>query len=455
MSTVPQQAGRADRDRFVDALRVLSLVVVIVGHWLMADVSPDGEVGNALASASWLEPATWLLQVMPLFFLVGGVAHAYALESLHRRVPPGPGRYATFAVSRARRLLRPTAVLVGLWVLASLALHAAGAADGADGELVRTALRLVTQPLWFVGIYLGVAALAPPMLAAHRRAGAWVVLALATGACAVDLLRFGGGVAAVATLNYALVWLTFHQLGFCLRDGLLTRARAAALVAGGTLAAVLLVALGPYPVSMVGLPGQTVSNMSPPTVALLAQGTALVGVAVLLRGPVTRALARPRVWTAVLVVGSAAMTAFLWHLTALFLAVQGLRWAGITPPPAASPAWWATRPPWLLLLTALTLVLVLALRRFERVPGRGPVPRTRGADVLAASGAALCSVGVLMVSVTGVDVLAGAAVRFVVLDVAPRGALGVLLLGAGLVALAGMPARPGRAVSPPRPAARR
>jgi hypothetical protein len=187
------------RDRYVDALRVGSLVVVILGHWLMADVGPDGEVGNALVSAPALQLVTWVLQVMPLFFLVGGVAHAYALASLDRRGVAGPGRYATFVGSRATRLLRPTLALIGVWIGVSLVVRATGATGGADGPLVVTALRLVTQPLWFVGIYLGVAALAPAMLRAHRRWGAWVVVWLAAAVGVVDLLRFTAGFAQLAT----------------------------------------------------------------------------------------------------------------------------------------------------------------------------------------------------------------------------------------------------------------
>jgi hypothetical protein len=237
------------RDRYVDALRVGSLVVVILGHWLMADVGPDGEVGNALVSAPALQLVTWVLQVMPLFFLVGGVAHAYALASLDRRGVAGPGRYATFVGSRATRLLRPTLALIGVWIGVSLVVRATGATGGADGPLVVTALRLVTQPLWFVGIYLGVAALAPAMLRAHRRWGAWVVVWLAAAVGVVDLLRFTAGFAQLATLNFALVWLALHQLGFCWYSGLLSRRVAAALAAGASVVLVACVAFGPYPVS--------------------------------------------------------------------------------------------------------------------------------------------------------------------------------------------------------------
>jgi hypothetical protein len=110
---------------------------------------------------------------MPLFFLVGGVADAYALAALDSLGRTSSGRYATFVGSRAVRLLRPTVVLIAIWTGVGLLVRASGVIGTAEGPLMLVALRLVTQPLWFVGIYLGVAALAPAMLAAHRRWGAW------------------------------------------------------------------------------------------------------------------------------------------------------------------------------------------------------------------------------------------------------------------------------------------
>ncbi|OEJ95891.1 hypothetical protein J116_016815 [Streptomyces thermolilacinus SPC6] len=39
----------ATRDRYIDLLRVASLAVVVLGHWLMAAVTDDGRVGNLLS----------------------------------------------------------------------------------------------------------------------------------------------------------------------------------------------------------------------------------------------------------------------------------------------------------------------------------------------------------------------------------------------------------------------
>ncbi len=109
-------ATPATRDRYVDFLRVASLAGVILGHFLMAvvDDRPEATGGhsfvftNILALAPWTRPATWVLQVMPIFFVVGGFAHATAWRSLARR----GGGYADFARARVARLVWPALVFV-------------------------------------------------------------------------------------------------------------------------------------------------------------------------------------------------------------------------------------------------------------------------------------------------------------------------------------------------------
>lgn len=360
-------ATPATRDRYVDLLRVASLAVVVLGHWLMAAVTADGRVGNLLAVVPALQVLTWGLQVMPVFFFVGGFAHALSYRSR-------PG-YAAFVRGRVRRLLRPTVLFAGVWGVAALAVRPPGGGDGLTG----TALRLVTQPLWFVGVYLAMVALAPPLLRLHRRWGWGAFAASAGGAAAVDLLRFAGDVPYVGFLNFALVWLAVHQLGFLRADGRLGAPRA--LAPAGLAGAAALVAFGPYPLSMVGVPGEEVSNMAPPTLALLCHGVWLVGAVELLRGPGTRLVARARVWWVVVAANGVAMTAFLWHLTAM-LGVYGAMLAlGVPLPEPASGAWWAQLPVRVVSAAAVTALLVRLFHRAER-PAR---PRARGAAPLPGS----------------------------------------------------------------------
>ncbi|SHM41703.1 acyltransferase family protein [Cryptosporangium aurantiacum] len=435
-------ATPADRDRYVDALRVLSIGVVVLGHWLMLTLQVDDgrlRAGNVLAELPAAQLLTWVFQVMPLFFLVGGAAHAAALRSHRAR----GGRYPEFLVARLRRLLAPTAVFLAVWCAIAAATELAGvqAGDGTVAELTRTATRTVVQPLWFLGVYLGIVALAPAMHAAHRRWGVAVPVVLVLGAAGVDAARLLGGVEAIGALNMALVWLAAHQVGFLYADGRLTRRVGLALAGGGLAATTLLTAvLGWYPVSMVGLPGAPVSNMSPPTLALVAHGAWLTGLVVLARGPVTRWLARPRVWTTVVAANGVVMTVFLWHLTALFVVAAAVA-AGLGMPEPGGAVWWLTRPVWVAVLAAIAVPLVLAVRRFER-PAARPAPRNRvnrGLDGMAAGvGAALATGGMLAVSVTGLNgLLAERTAHLVGVPVTAWGSLAALGIGWALVRAAG------------------
>ncbi len=431
-------ATPAGRDRWADAMRVGSLVVVMLGHWLMVVVTPDGEISNTLKVVPSLQPLTWVLQVMPLFFLVGGVAHAHSLESLRTRGGSTTGRYAAFVRARTGRLLRPTSPFLVGWLALGVVADGAGWTAGSQSRLVVAALVLVPQLLWFVGIYLGVAACAPMMWRLHQRWGLVAVVALAAGACLVDLTRFTGGPALVGNLNFVFVWLVLHQLGFSWREGLLTRRVGMVLVALGSAGLTLAVTVGPYPTSMVGLPGDEISNMAPPTVALMVQGFAIIGVAVLVREPMNRVLHRPRVWKVFLTAGTFAMTAFLWHLTAVFITLLAARLAGVMLPAVGTAAWWWTRPVWFIVLAVPTVVLVAIFVRFDRrsPASAAPVDESRPwVDPLAAAGALVTFLGILMMSIAGVDVLGNRPVHFLVGDITPAIAFGVFLLGVGLVSL--------------------
>lgn len=445
-------ATPAGRDRYVDLLRVVSIGVVVLGHWLMAVVEPDPvgglRVSNALSALPWLQPATWLLQVMPVFFLVGGFVHLTALRTLERR----GGGYADFVRGRAVRLLRPLLVFLAGWVALALLLEVTGRQTGVAAVAVRTA----AQPLWFLGVYLGVVALAPLMYRWHRRHRAAVPAVLALAAAGVDAVRFGAGAEAVGALNVALVWLAVHQLGYLYADGTLLRAgrRTGALLAATGLGAVvvLTVVTGAYPVSMVGLPGEPVSNMNPPTVALLAHAMWLTGVVLLLRGPATRWLDRPRVWTAVVAANGVVMTTFLWHLSALFALYAAVLAVGLPLAAVGERGWWLTRPVWLAVLAVLCGLLVAAFRGAERPVAVRPAaprpaaphpvapgPAALGAPV-AALGTAAVTVGVLGVAVTGLGgMLAGRQVTLVLVPMTAVGALALLAAGAALLRVVRLP----------------
>jgi hypothetical protein len=353
--------------------------------------------GNLLAAVPAMQPLTWLLQVMPVFFFVGGFAHAVTYTAVRRR----GGRYAQFVHGRIVRLLRPVAVLLAVWVPVTVALDASSLSPA----VVRPVTKLVVQLLWFLGVYVLMVALAPATLALHRRYGGRVLVSYVALAVLVDVAAFGLGVRPAGYVNVLPVWLFAHQLGYFYADG--SFARWGRLAVAGLVGLVGLTAFGPYPTSMVGLPGERVSNMSPPTLCIVALTCWLVGLVMLARPYVTRWLERPRVWTAVVALNGVIMTVFLWHLTALLVAVLVLLPLGFPQPAAGSAAWWALRPVWFAVLLALLAGLVAVFGRLERPratayagwTGRTPVAR-QGAAV---AGVALVAAGVLGLAMAGLS----------------------------------------------------
>ena len=127
----------ARRDRYVDFLRAMAILTVVLGHWLaVVIVSANGMTGdNALAHLPWARPLTWFLQVMPVFFLVGGYANAASMDLHRRRGGDGAG----WLLGRTDRLLRPTSAFLGLlWACALVA----GLAGTARNTMKRPRLRV-------------------------------------------------------------------------------------------------------------------------------------------------------------------------------------------------------------------------------------------------------------------------------------------------------------------------
>ena len=143
-----------------------AIVTVVLGHWLMAAVTVrDGELGPdaVLNIAPWSHPLTWLFQVMPLFFIVGGYANGLSWRAARRRGDP----YAAWLRARLQRLGSPVLpLLVGWLVLATVAY-----AVGVPGSTLRTASQVALDPTWFLAAYIVVVALAPALLWTWERWG--------------------------------------------------------------------------------------------------------------------------------------------------------------------------------------------------------------------------------------------------------------------------------------------
>ncbi|BCB76369.1 acyltransferase family protein [Phytohabitans flavus] len=362
----------AGRERYVDFLRALAICLVVLGHWLVTVIAygASGKVTgfNALVDLVWARPLTWLFQVIPVFFLVGGFANAASLTSGRAR-----GTTATqWLLDRSGRLVRPTTVLVVILAVGA----AVGSLAGADRVEIRTVVQFATIPLWFLIAYFAVVALTPVMYRLHQRFGFAVVAVLVVLVALGDVARLVHH-GALAGGGYIFGWLALHQVGFAWYDSHagetrkvrrlpMNRTAAVLILVVGAAAVSLLTFAGPYQVSMINIPGEHLHNTSPPTLALLALAAAQLGLILLLREPAERMVHRPGPWRAVVAMNAVVLTVFLWHMSAVVLLVGVLNLAHWLPPTSVGTGtWWAWRVPWLLVLAVILAGLTAIFGRVE------------------------------------------------------------------------------------------
>ena len=82
----------AERDLAADAARVGCVIAVVFIHILMVTLTADPDTGELRSvmvptEQPWYWWATWIAQVMPLFFVVGGVAGTAAIGVVIRSGP--------------------------------------------------------------------------------------------------------------------------------------------------------------------------------------------------------------------------------------------------------------------------------------------------------------------------------------------------------------------------------
>ena len=366
-------AMTAARDHSMDFYRVAALVFVVLGHWVAASLTyRDGSFWreNPLVQMPWTQWLTWMFQVVPVFFVVAGYASAVSW-SRHRH-NGGDGRQAWLR-HRLTKPLGPTAVYVVFALAVVAVLRAAGVA-GAELDFGAWA---VAMHLWFLGVYAVMIALTPVAMAAHRRWGLAVPAALAVAVAVVDLATIGAQLPHLGWVNHLLPWAVLYQLGIAWHAGMLRGCAPLLLASCSAVALVLLVTVGPYPVSMIGVPGQTLQNTSPPNLAILALGVAQAGVVLAAAPLLNRVLNSPRRQRILAVANDNVMALYLWHMVpVVIVALIGYPTGLLPQPPLGSAAWWLARLEWLVVL-AMVAALELVLLWWGRALFAAPLPTLR------------------------------------------------------------------------------
>jgi len=391
------------RNLAVDLYRVSGVVLIVLGHWLAGSVTYHGGYfgrQNPLVDQPWTQWLTWIFQAVPTFFLVAG--YAGAVSWTHRRDTEDVSRQ-TWLRHRLARVLGPTTVYVGLVSAVVVVLDLRHIA----GSTLEYAGWAVAMHLWFLAVYLVVVALTPVAIAAQRRWGLLVPAVLAVGVVAVDAVSLGGHLPHLRLLNYLLCWGALYQLGIAWHDGLLAGRRPALLAGGSAVALALLIVLGPYPVSMIGVPGQALQNTDPPSTAMLAFGCAQAGLVITLAPALNRALRAGFVQRLLTTANSNVMALYLWHMIpVVIVAIVGYP-AGLLPQPVEGTAeWWFARLEWVVILTLVTVVEMVLLywgRRFFAAPlgMLGTSLTDRWAEPIMLAGAAMAAYGLAFLAAEG------------------------------------------------------
>jgi len=301
----PVVTAPVQQDRYATFLRLFSLALLVLGETVATLAHLRG------AGTPWL----WALQAVPLFFFAGGHANLRSWQE-HE------GGFGCWVSSRTSWLLRPVLAFVLLWVVLFAALNLL------DVQ-VEAYSRLITHPLWFLGVYLLAVAATPAAAWMHRRFRRTAPFVLMLATLGVEVARTSTDWKTGGYVNLIVGALLMQQIGFFYADGTLQRISRRVLAALGAITLPALVFFSDYPRSMMVL------------------GVAQVCLALLARGRVTAWL-EGRSWHVVNFARRAPMTVYLAYLAGVG-AVVGL--LGLT----QAPIW----------LVCLLVPLTLLFHRFE------------------------------------------------------------------------------------------
>lgn len=393
----------AGRDLTLDLVRVVCVLLVVLVHLLLAGVTvtDDGIVlEKTLEQQSWFNPVSFIFQIMPAFFLVGGFAALAGWDSQFARSPHASFSDNASAFMRARlaRLARPSAAVLAFFVVAL----AAASLVGAPADLVAGVASGVGSPLWFLAAYSIAQSCAPWLIRAHRARPTLTLAVLIATAVLFDALRYATGNDYLGVPNVAFVWLSIHQLGFWYRDGWFSRKHPWYLIGVALAAYAVSIAMtwfGPYSWNML-------ENQYPATTPLILFAIAQGALLALLR-PVLEALMRTRALQgAVFLAGTRLMTIYLWHLPVIMaiIGVQLLAPEWLSEPGSAR--WWWERIPLYVIVLAVVYLLSLALARLELPPRGIANARIPGLGVAIAAAAAFIT-GPLLVMVFSLNLVNG------------------------------------------------
>lgn len=367
------------RNHLVDLARIGSVLIVVIAHTLLYQLSIDG--GRVLitpwapARIWWL--ISWFATIVPVFFVAAGFANAVIVD----RATIQGATYAGYLVQRVRRILGP----LSLYLAVSTVISTVPAWAGMLDEAVELSRRFA-QLLWFLAIYLVILAVAPFAVRAHDRWGLLPMAPLLVAAIGVDWWSFAVDNHEVRWLNLVFIWLLAHQWGVAYHRGWFRGwpvwRNAVTMVIFVLLITWLIFGLG-YPASAVGWADIPIANVQPPTIAIAALGliqTCALGI--LERLGVARTLP-PSVERFVATANALLFTVYLWHIPAILLAGSALSLLALAWPAAAGLL--LSQVVFLGVVLAVVVILVPLIARveFRLIPALGSAAPRLGQALVA------------------------------------------------------------------------
>ena len=335
------------RDRSIDAIRAYGLIIVVAGHYIMGIVQWNRNVphlGNTLSSSISLQAITWIFQVMPLFFIAGGAANYISWKSAQAKQTP----YAVWLWKRAHRLLSPALVYLAVMIALGALIT-----PNTNREMGRVLLNISTQLLWFLGVYIVTTALTPFTVKLYENFKLASVLIWLALIAFCDYAHLAGtSFAPISLLNFISVWAMVSQFGYAFEKNKINPKTVSAIFVATFTLEIWLVATFPYPISLVGMPTDTVSNMAPPTLVLALHSISIWALLSIFKNRINQLCQSVRVWKLVVGANMAAMTIYLWHIPVIMFLTVGSHLLGYDRnailidgrPYPGNGFWWQTLP---------------------------------------------------------------------------------------------------------------
>ncbi len=378
------------RNLAVDLVRASCLIVVVGLHAMMVGVTveKDGlEITNALSGNPIFAWTTWAVQVMPLFFLLGG----FSSLTHWRRMRDRGATAGDYIRGRVLRLARPALLPIALVAATLATLTLVGTSPT---TLAEVGFR-IGQPLWFLAVYLGCSGLVPLMTWLHEAAPRITLVSLFAAAVAVDVLTAVLLQPSLGALNFLFVWLFIQQLGFWYADGRLARHPRWLMLAMGAAGYGALVVL----TTGVGYSRDMYDNLNSPTLCILALGVAQLGLLAWAQPWLTRVASLSIVGSMTRAINRNSMTIYLWHVPVLVIVALSMIFARMPMPDPLTQLWWETRPFYLLAIALLLGPVVLLVERYDR--WRTPLGSQTSSLRLAAASVVLAVAGVAVILILG------------------------------------------------------